>query len=124
MKLHPGLTKENFAAIVKTAKEVNMPFAGHVSYDVGVWRAIEGGYATIEHLDGFVESLVPGIENITEQQNGLFGMFSADKADTTRIAPLMTALRDKHIWVVPTQSLGERWFSPDTDADAFAMSQK
>ena len=45
LKLHPGLTKENFAAIAKTAKEVNTPFAGHVSFDVGVWRAIEAGYA-------------------------------------------------------------------------------
>jgi imidazolonepropionase-like amidohydrolase len=119
MKLHPGLSKENYAAIVSTAKEVNLPFAGHVSYDVGVWRAIEGGYATIEHLDGFVESLVPGIENISEQQNGIFGMLSADKADTSRIPQLMTALRDKKIWVVPTQSLAERWFAPGIEPDAF-----
>ena len=117
LKLHPGLTKETFAAIAKTAKEVNIPFAGHVSYDVGVWTAIEAGYATIDHLDGFVESLVPGIENITEQQNGLFAMFSAERADTTRISKLMKALREKNIWVVPTQALAERWFAPDKDPD-------
>lgn len=120
LKLHPGLTKEKFAAIAKTAKEVNIPFAGHVSFDVGVWRAIEARYATIDHLDGFVESLVPGIENTSEDENGLFGMFIADKADTTRIRKLMTALREKHIWVVPTQALAERWFAPGKDADALA----
>ena len=119
MKLHPGLTKENFAAIVATAKEVNMPFAGHVSYDVGVWRAIDAGYATIEHLDGFVESLVPGIENISEQDNGPFGIFSADKADPSGIDKLVRALREKNIWVVPTQSLAERWFGPAKDAESF-----
>ena len=118
LKLHPGLTKETFAAIVKTAKEVNIPFAGHVSYDVGIWRAIDAGYATIDHLDGFVESLVPGIENITEQQNGLFAMFSADKADSGRILNLMTALRNKGIWVVPTQALAERWFAPDKSPES------
>jgi len=117
LKLHPGLTKETFAAIAKTAKEVNIPFAGHVSYDVGVWRAIEAGYATIEHLDGFIESLVPGIENISEQENGIFGLFSADKADTNRIQALMDALRKKNIWVVPTQSLAERWFAPYLDTE-------
>ncbi|MGZ5136012.1 MAG: amidohydrolase family protein, partial [Flavitalea sp.] len=117
LKLHPGLTKETFAAIAKTAKEVNIPFAGHVSYDVGVWTAIESGYATIDHLDGFVESLVPGIQNITEQQNGLFAMFSSTQADTTRIPKLMNALREKNIWVVPTQALAERWFAPDKDAE-------
>ncbi len=113
LKLHPGLTKETFAAIAKTAKEVNIPFAGHVSFDVGVWSAIEAGYATIDHLDGFVESLVPGIENTTEQQNGLFGMFVADKADTSKILRLTTALRNNKIWVVPTQALAERWFTPN-----------
>lgn len=120
MKLHPGLSKENFASIVKTAKEVNLPFAGHVSFDVGVWRAIEAGYATIEHLDGFVESLVPGLDTMKENQTGLFGMFLADAADEKKIPTLMKALHEKNIWVVPTQALAERWFTPDKDADAFS----
>src|SRR5688572_7472540 len=118
LKLHPGLTKENFAAIVATAKEVQIPFAGHVSFDVGVWRAINAGYATIDHLDGFVESLVPGIENMKEQETGLFGLFIADKADESGIKKLMDSLRNNHIWVVPTQALAERWFHPERDADA------
>ena len=120
LKLHPGLTKENFAAIAKTAKEVNIPFAGHVSFDVGVWRAIEAGYASIDHLDGFVESLVPGIDTIKEQQAGSFAMFIAKNADEKRIPALMKGLKEKNIWVVPTQALAERWFSPEKDADAFA----
>jgi imidazolonepropionase-like amidohydrolase len=120
LKLHPGLTKENFAAIAKTAEEVNIRFAGHVSFDVGVWRAIEAGYASIDHLDGFVESLVPGIENIHEQQTGPFGMYIAKNADESKIPALMKALKEKNIWVVPTQALAERWFSPYKDADAFA----
>lgn len=119
MKLHPGLSQENFAVLVNTAKEVNMPFAGHVSYDVGVWRAIEAGYATIDHLDGFVESLVPGIENISEQDNGIFGIFSSPKADTSGIPKLMEALRENNIWVVPTQALAERWFSPDKEPESY-----
>ena len=120
LKLHPGLTKENFAAIAKTANEVNIPFAGHVSFDVGVWRAVEAGYASIDHLDGFVESLVPVIDTIKEQQAGLFAMFIAKYADEKRIPALMKVLKDKNIWVVPTQALAERWFTPDKDADAFA----
>ena len=117
LKLHPGLTRENFDAMARTAKEVNIPFAGHVSFDVGVWRAIEAGYATIDHLDGFVESLVPAAGQ-TEQGNGLFGLFIADKADTTKIPALMRALRQNNIWVVPTQALAERWFAPDRTAEA------
>jgi len=112
LKLHPGLTKETFAAVVKTAREVNIPFAGHVSFDVGVWRAIEARYATIDHLDGFIEGLVPGIDTMKEQQTGSFGMFLSRRADTSKIPRLVNGLRDNNIWVVPTQALAERWFAP------------
>lgn len=118
LKLHPGLTPEKFDAVARTAKEVNIPFAGHVSFAVGVWLAIDAGYASIDHLDGFVESLVPGIENTTEQQNGIFGIFVAKQADTSGIPKLMNALREKNIWVVPTQALAERWFAPDESIES------
>ena len=112
LKLHPGLTKETFAAIAQTAKEVGIPFVGHVSFEVGVWRAIDAGYSSIDHLDGFIEGTVPGIEAMNEKQTGLFGMFIADRADTTQVPELMRALKEKNVWVVPTQALAERWFSP------------
>jgi hypothetical protein len=119
LKLHPGLSREKFDSIAFTANQVGIPFAGHVSFGVGVWRAIDAGYSSIDHLDGFVEGLVPGIENMVEQQAGLFGMFVADKVDTTQIPKLMAALKAKGVWVVPTQSLAERWFHPDYDPESF-----
>lgn len=119
LKLHPGLTREKFDAIATTAKEVDIPFVGHVSFGVGVWHAIEAGYSSIDHLDGFVEGMVPGIETMVEQQAGLFGMFVADRVDTTQIPRLMNALHNKNVWVVPTQSLAERWFSPAFEAESF-----
>lgn len=36
IKLHPGLTRDSFLAIARTAHEVAMPFGGHVSQDVGL----------------------------------------------------------------------------------------
>jgi imidazolonepropionase-like amidohydrolase len=119
LKLHPGLTKDNFAAISKTAKEVGIPFAGHVSFGVGVWRAIDAGYSSIDHMDGFVEAMVPGIESMVEQQTGLFGMFVADKADVSVIPKLMKELKEKNIWVVPTQSLADRWFDARFTGEEF-----
>jgi len=70
---------------------------------IGVWRAIDAGYASIDHMDGFVESLVPGIENIKEEDDSLFGMFIANRADTAKIPRLINALKEKHVWIVPTQ---------------------
>lgn len=118
LKLHPGLTMETFPAIVSTAKEVGIPFVGHVSFKVGIWRAIDAGYSSIDHLDGFVEGLVPGIENM-EQQAGLFAMYIADRADESQVPKLMKGLKDHHVWVVPTQSLAERWFAPEFTSEVF-----
>lgn len=120
LKLLPGLTPENFNAIVKTAKEVNIPFAGHVSYDVGIWNAIAAGYASVDHMDGFVESLVPGIEKIPEHKRGLFGLHIARQADLSKIDTLVKALQQHNIWVVPTEALPERWFTPLRTAEAFS----
>lgn len=110
--LMPALSKEAFDAVVATAHEVKIPFAGHVPGTVGVRGAIDAGYATIDHLDGFVESLVPGIENMNWGDVGLFGMFVANQADTSGIPVLVQRLRERQIWVVPTQCLAERWFAP------------
>ena len=119
LKLHPGLTMETFPAIVSTAKAVGIPFVGHVSFKVGIWRAIDADYSSIDHLDGFVEGMVPGIENMSEQQTGLFAMYIGDRADESQIPKLMKGLKDHHIWVVPTQSLAERWFAPDFTSETF-----
>lgn len=121
LKLHPGLSRAKFDSIAAAAKKVGIPFAGHVSFGVGVWRAIEAGYSSIDHLDGFIEGMVPGIETMVEQQTGLFGIFVAERADTTQIPRLVSALKRNNIWVVPTQSLAERWMSPTYTADDFRM---
>lgn len=118
LKLHPGLTKETFPAIAKTAHEVGIPFVGHVSFNVGVWRAIDAGYSSIDHMDGFIEALVPGTDTLAEPETGQFGAWIAYQADASRIPKLVKGLHDKHIRVVPTQALAERWLSP-LPADAF-----
>jgi imidazolonepropionase-like amidohydrolase len=116
LKLHPGLTVEKFNAMVEKARAENIPFAGHVSFDVGIWRAIDARYSTIDHMDGFIEGLVPGIDTIPEQQVGFFGLYVAKLADTTKISKLMNGLRQAKTWVVPTQALAERWIGPASSA--------
>jgi imidazolonepropionase-like amidohydrolase len=118
LKLHPGLTKETFPAIAKTAQEVGIPYAGHVSFNVGVWRAIDAKYSSIDHLDGFIEAITPGSDTLAEPETGLFGSWIGYRADPARIPKLVRALRDNKISVVPTQALAERWMSP-LPAEAF-----
>jgi imidazolonepropionase-like amidohydrolase len=112
LKLHPGITLENFNAIVETANEVGIPYAGHVPTDVGIRRAIEAKYASIDHVDGYLEGLVPTDAGVQADQNGFFGLNFTDLTDTGRIHDLAQATKEAGVWVVPTQSLLERWVGP------------
>ncbi|NIJ53740.1 amidohydrolase family protein [Dyadobacter arcticus] len=117
LKLLPGLTKETFPGIAKTSAELGIPMVGHVSFAVGVWAAIDAGYSTIDHLDGFVEAITPGIDTLAEQETGLFSSWTAYSADTSKIPKLIKALKEKNIRVVPTQAIAERWLSPSPAND-------
>lgn len=111
LKILPGIKLEVFDQIVKTAKEVAIPFAGHVPADVGVRHAIESGFASIDHMDGYLTGLAP--ESVTSTtESGFFGYNYTNDADTSLIDELVTMTRDNNVWVVPTQTLFTRWFSP------------
>lgn len=114
LKIHPGIKLEVFEALVETARKEGISFAGHVPVDVGIVRALESGYATIDHVDGFLEGLVPAEANVAADANGFFGYNFTALADTTKIDELVKLSRDHKVWIVPTQTLFERWFAPTT----------
>jgi imidazolonepropionase-like amidohydrolase len=57
LKVHENLSREAYDGIVKTAREVNIPFGGHVSNHVGVLAAIDAKQTTIDHLDNYVDEI-------------------------------------------------------------------
>jgi hypothetical protein len=57
LKVHEGLSLETYDAIASTAKELGLPFGGHVADQVGLLHSLKAGQASIEHLDGYVEAL-------------------------------------------------------------------
>ncbi|WP_273275151.1 amidohydrolase family protein [Maribacter polysiphoniae] len=114
LKIHPGIKREVFDQVVKTAKKVGIPFAGHVPVDVGIRHALESHYASIDHIDGFLEGLVPESANVKPGDNGFFGYAFTPLADTSKIDGLVAMTKENKVWIVPTQSLFERWFAPIT----------
>lgn len=112
LKLHPGIRLHVFDEIVKSANESGIPYAGHVSNLVRVRHALENKYQTIDHVDGFIEGLVPEEAGVNPIENGFFGYNFTDLADTSRIDELVKLSKDNGVWIVPTQALFDRWFSP------------
>lgn len=110
LKIHPGLSLATMNAIVRTAKELGIPFAGHVPKDVGIQRALQMGYASIDHLDGYVEGLAPAVDASTE--GSWFGYDLIRQVDIKKIPELVRATRKADTWIVPTESLLEQWYSP------------
>lgn len=114
LKIHPGIQRDVFDQVVETANRVGIPFAGHVPVDVGIRHALESSYASIDHVDGFLEGLVPASANVKADENGFFGYAFTPLADTTNIDELVALAKKHKVWIVPTQSLFERWYAPIT----------
>ena len=102
LKIHPGVSRAAFDALAAKAHQLKIPFAGHVPADVGLQRALEARYRSIDHLDGYVEAL-----SKEPQTSQFFGLNLVNQVDESKLPALVAATRDAGVWQVPTQILME-----------------
>ena len=114
LKIHPGVSRAAFDALDAKADELKIPFAGHVPLEVGLQRALEAKYHSIDHLDGYVEALAK--EPLTSQ---FFGLNLINQVDESRIPSLVAATKAAGVWQVPTQVLMDSLLS-EQSADEMA----
>ncbi|WP_421798509.1 amidohydrolase family protein [Haliscomenobacter sp.] len=119
LKVHPGVKREVFDTMVKIAQSLNLPFSGHVPVEVGIRHALASRYASVDHLDGYLEGTVAADILAQNPNGGFFGYTYVPNADEKLLDALAAETKKQGVWVVPTQSLFTRWFSP-TDANALA----
>ena len=105
IKLLRGLSRAEFDAAVQAAAEAGTHVAGHVSEDVGVARALAARQATIDHLDGFPQYLLPPGVDRSAIDPGFYGVNILDRIDEDRIAQLAREARDAGVWIVPTNTM-------------------
>lgn len=91
LKIHPGLTLEEFRMMAETAHEQNIAFAGHVPADVGLVNAIRLGQETIDHLDGYIEYMDGFDQPVLD----------------TQLEEVVRMTTENDVWVIPTQALWE-----------------
>ncbi len=97
LKIQEGLSLDAYRAAVRTARELNMPFGGHVPAAVTVPGALEARQNTIDHLDDYI---------VAAQRDGAV-MTSPRNADPAKIPALARATREAGVAVVPTMALWE-----------------
>ncbi|MCA1779630.1 MAG: amidohydrolase family protein [Xanthomonadaceae bacterium] len=107
LKLHPGLRPDTFDAISSAADGLGIDFGGHVSIGVGLERALQAGQATIDHLDGYAQVLVPEGHPARQREPGLFGFNLGDALDASRVEGWARRTARAGVWNVPTQTLIE-----------------
>lgn len=91
LKVHPGLTLEEYDAMAHAAEETGMRFGGHVPEAVGLRHAIESGQETFDHIDGY-EAELHTFEG---------------PLDETYLSEIVELSREAEVWVIPTQVLWE-----------------
>ncbi len=117
LKLHPGLTMEQFNAMANEANEIGIEFSGHISHDVGLIRSLEAGQGTIDHLDRYMEFLAGNPEDREDPSIIYFGYDLAHAADEGRIEEAAIMTREAGVWNVPTNTLMHNVFNPDLSTD-------
>ena len=106
LKIHPGLPPAVFHAVASTANDEGIEFSGHVTGAVGLIASLEAGQRTIDHLDGFVETLVEPTR-LSNRNPTWFGADLAYDVDETRIDATLDALLASGAALVPTETLLE-----------------
>lgn len=118
LKIHPGLTREQYDAIVDAAAEAGIALAGHVPVEVGLERALQAGQISIDHLDGYVHALVPDPAAHPEAAASFFGIALLPYADEDATEAVVRATRDSGAVMVPTETLFENFLAAVEDLDA------
>jgi imidazolonepropionase-like amidohydrolase len=91
VKIRPGVDLPIFDHIVKTANALGLGFSGHVPVSVGIRHALEAGYRSVEHLDGYMEGMIPDSLELDPDDNGNFGFNYVDFTDLALLDGLITA---------------------------------
>lgn len=108
IKVHPGLSSDEFAALAGTANEIGIPYAGHVPVAAGVRRALQSNMATIDHLDGYFAALLPANSDGSGGFGGFFDVMLAKELDVDKIPSIVAATLEAGTWNVPTEVLIEQ----------------
>ena len=113
LKIHPqGLSRETYDAIVRTANEVGLTWAGHVPLTVGLRHAIASKQSTIDHLDGMLEAATPDSISSRLGTPGAVSMpLLIASIDPAKFPAIANEMKAAGTWNVPTMVIWENLYS-------------
>ena len=127
IKVYSLLPRAAYLGVAARAKEVGIPFAGHVSYSMTVAEASDAGQKSIEHMDGIIRACSsrdaefrPLVRDIVEKGYGFDSVIVAgrlqggallESQNPAACAALAARLRKNGTWLSPTLTVlhGMAW---------------
>ncbi len=113
LKIHPGLTAAEFEAIARTAAVSGIAFEGHVTADVGLVGVLDAGQRAVDHLDGYMQALLPEDVDEATLDPRFFAVSLAGDVDETRLAAVARRTAELGAWNAPTLTLIDNFTRAD-----------
>jgi imidazolonepropionase-like amidohydrolase len=117
LKMSPGMSLETFLAVAEDANAHGIEFSGHISAPVGLDRALEAPYGTIDHLDRYMEFLAPAAADREDPPIIWFGFDLTPHVEEDRIREAARRTAEAGVGNVPTNTLLENVFNPDLSVE-------
>jgi imidazolonepropionase-like amidohydrolase len=118
IKIYGGLSKEVYMAIAQASKELDVPFAGHLTHAVSIWEAIEANQQSLEHF----MNILPACSNDQETYRTLIDNES-EEAEIydflmktfckTTFDSLASTLSKSNTWLCPTFIYWKNFYNRD-----------
>ena len=102
-----SVPRDAYLAMAATANGIGMPFGGHIPEGVRLTDALGSRQTSIDHLDRYVEFLVPESTDTAGRPAGFFGSGWVQFVDERRIPDAVRRTIAAGTWNVPTLSLVE-----------------
>ena len=110
IKVYTNLSREVYGTILETARDFDLPVAGHVPRFVPIENALNSSQASIEHLTSFDEL----VEADTSPYRDGFHwskLYFAMPTDAAKFAPAAERIMAAAVWTVPTAVQADRQFA-------------
>ena len=120
LKVATGMSLEVFNAMADEANALGIEFSGHIPFSVGLQRALEAPYGTIDHLDRYMEFLAGDPEDREDPPTIWFGFDLTDQVDEARIREAARKTVRAGVGNVATNTLLENVFNPDLSPETMS----
>ena len=121
IKVYNSVPKAVYDTIVRVARGLGMPVAGHVPFEVGLTGALAAKQASIEHLRGYIAELVPKDAAVRPGATLRSRTVAWNYIDRSRFPGLVEQTVRAGVWNTPTFVVAYHMMLPDSAYRALAQ---